>query len=178
MRLFIVSGRSGAGKSIALGVLEDLGFYCVDNLPVELLPKLVRLSSKEYSSVAVSIDIRNLPSNPGDYIEFIRTLKNDKKNDSESQSNEEKEKYDEYILTGKPFTDELSLHVLFRSNDLYSAWPGNMIFLQYLGLKITDELKQTYPSLKFNGLYYNSTSLHIYKGDYEQAKRVVERCNL
>ena len=61
MRLFIVSGRSGAGKSIALGVLEDLGFYCVDNLPVELLPKLVRLSSKEYSSVAVSIDIRNLP---------------------------------------------------------------------------------------------------------------------
>lgn len=81
MRLFIVSGRSGAGKSIALGVLEDLGFYCVDNLPVELLPKLVRLSSKEYSSVAVSIDIRNLPSNPGDYIEFIRTLKNDKKND-------------------------------------------------------------------------------------------------
>ena len=74
--------------------------------------------------------------------------------------------------------NELSLHVLFRSNDLYSAWASNMLFLQYLGLKITDELKQTYPSLKFNGLYYNSTSLHIYKGDYEQAKKVVDRCNL
>lgn len=34
MKLFIVSGRSGAGKTIALRVLEDLGYYCVDNLPV------------------------------------------------------------------------------------------------------------------------------------------------
>ena len=47
MRLFIVSGRSGAGKSIALGVLEDLGFYCVDNLPMAFLPELVKLSSQD-----------------------------------------------------------------------------------------------------------------------------------
>ena len=38
MKLFIVSGRSGSGKTIALRVLEDLGFYCVDNLPVSFLP--------------------------------------------------------------------------------------------------------------------------------------------
>ena len=70
--------------------------------------------------------------------------------------------------------DELCLHVLFRSNDLYGAFPSNMLFLQYLGLKIVNMLKQDYPLLKFGGVYYNSTSLHIYKGDYEQAKKVVE----
>lgn len=69
--------------------------------------------------------------------------------------------------------NKLSLHIQFRSNDLYSAFPSNMLFLQYLGLKITEELKETYPGLKFNGIYYNSTSLHIYKGDYEQAKKVI-----
>ncbi|MFP5440752.1 MAG: RNase adapter RapZ, partial [Gammaproteobacteria bacterium] len=38
MRLIVVSGRSGSGKTTALQVLEDTGFYCVDNLPVALLP--------------------------------------------------------------------------------------------------------------------------------------------
>lgn len=70
--------------------------------------------------------------------------------------------------------NELSLHIMFRSNDLYSAFPNNMLFLQYLGLKITNELKKTYPLLKFKGIFYNSVSLHIYKGDYEQAKKVIE----
>ena len=69
--------------------------------------------------------------------------------------------------------DELSLHIMFRSNDLYSAFPSNMLFIQYLGLKIVEELKEDYPLLRFKGVYYNSTSLHIYRGDYEQAKRVV-----
>jgi UPF0042 nucleotide-binding protein len=40
MVLMIVSGRSGSGKSVALRALEDMGFYCVDNLPVVLLPDL------------------------------------------------------------------------------------------------------------------------------------------
>ena len=39
MRLIIVSGRSGSGKSTALDVLEDHGFYCIDNLPASLLPE-------------------------------------------------------------------------------------------------------------------------------------------
>ena len=39
MRLVIVTGMSGAGKTIALKILEDLGFYCVDNLPVSLVEK-------------------------------------------------------------------------------------------------------------------------------------------
>ena len=41
----IVSGMSGSGKSVALNTLEDLGFYCVDNLPADLLPEFVRRGS-------------------------------------------------------------------------------------------------------------------------------------
>ena len=69
--------------------------------------------------------------------------------------------------------NELVLHVIFRSNDLYSAFPSNMLFLMYLGLKFVEELKEVYPMLKFKGINYNSVSLHIYDGDFEQAKRVV-----
>ncbi|PKF22802.1 RNase adapter RapZ, partial [Pseudomonas hunanensis] len=66
MRLIIVSGRSGSGKSTALDVLEDSGFYCIDNLPAGLLPQLAEnaLINTELlqPKVAVSIDARNLPS--------------------------------------------------------------------------------------------------------------------
>jgi len=66
MRLVIVSGRSGSGKSTALHVLEDLGFYCIDNLPIGLLLDLCKQSTNSkdnrLSKVAVSIDARNLES--------------------------------------------------------------------------------------------------------------------
>lgn len=64
MRLIIVSGRSGSGKTTALQVLEDAGFYCVDNLPVALLPALAadtrRDNSPQLARVAVGIDARNV----------------------------------------------------------------------------------------------------------------------
>jgi UPF0042 nucleotide-binding protein len=41
-RVLIVSGRSGSGKSSALNILEDLGYYCIDNLPLSLLPSLIK----------------------------------------------------------------------------------------------------------------------------------------
>ncbi len=62
MRLVILSGRSGSGKTISLHVLEDLGFYCVDNLPVDMLPDLVSRLQKDHARLAVSIDARNLPN--------------------------------------------------------------------------------------------------------------------
>lgn len=65
MRLVVVSGRSGSGKSTALHLLEDSGFYCIDNLPAGLLPELARQASNTEQSlpkVAISIDARNLPS--------------------------------------------------------------------------------------------------------------------
>ena len=65
MKLLIISGRSGSGKSTALNMLEDHGFYCIDNLPASLLPSLVeRVMSQttELPRVAVSIDARNIPA--------------------------------------------------------------------------------------------------------------------
>ena len=65
MKLTIISGRSGSGKSTALRVLEDAGFNCVDNIPVGLLPALVhsalRESQERHQRMAVSIDARNSP---------------------------------------------------------------------------------------------------------------------
>ncbi len=65
MKLIIVSGRSGSGKSTALHVLEDLGFYCIDNLPIGLLLPLAREAAAQEAPgrlkrMAVSIDARNL----------------------------------------------------------------------------------------------------------------------
>ena len=59
MHIVIISGLSGSGKSIALNVLEDANYYCVDNLPPQLLQPLVdQLSEQGYNKVAVAIDIR------------------------------------------------------------------------------------------------------------------------
>lgn len=60
--LVVVSGMSGSGKSVALNTFEDLGFYCVDNLPAELLPEFVRSVAREDGApekLAVGIDVRN-----------------------------------------------------------------------------------------------------------------------
>ena len=76
MKLIIVSGRSGSGKSVALRVLEDLGYYCVDNIPVNLLPALTHTVINDYENVAVSLDVRNLPNDPRDILEIIEYLPN------------------------------------------------------------------------------------------------------
>ena len=64
MRLVVISGRSGSGKTSALNILEDVGFTCIDNLPVSLLPDLInKLRSenlKDDLKLAVGIDARNL----------------------------------------------------------------------------------------------------------------------
>lgn len=62
MRFVIVTGMSGAGKSVTLKMLEDMGYYCVDNLPIPLVDKFVELLSipnQEISKVALGIDIRS-----------------------------------------------------------------------------------------------------------------------
>ncbi len=60
VQLFVISGRSGSGKSLALKVLEDLGFYCIDNLPAAFLGNLIKLAKEHYPKIAVSIDIRTI----------------------------------------------------------------------------------------------------------------------
>ena len=63
VRLIIVSGLSGSGKSVALHVLEDLGYYCIDNLPVALLTSLLselsNIEDQPITRIAVSVDARN-----------------------------------------------------------------------------------------------------------------------
>ena len=62
MRFVILTGISGAGKSTALKMMEDMGYYCVDNLPIPLVERFYELSdnaSAELQKVAVGIDVRN-----------------------------------------------------------------------------------------------------------------------
>ncbi len=75
MRLIVVSGLSGSGKTIALQAMEDMGIYCIDNLPYKLLPSLAaHLNSaarRHYKDAAVGIDARNLAD---DFEEFSTVL--------------------------------------------------------------------------------------------------------
>lgn len=76
MRLLIISGTSGAGKSTVLHALEDIGSYCIDNLPMALLPAFAReitaAADHPYQTVAVGIDVRNLNN---DFASFPALLK-------------------------------------------------------------------------------------------------------
>lgn len=78
MKLVIVSGRSGSGKSTALHQLEDLGYYCVDNLPVGLLPELVNTFRSGIEGrptrLAVGIDARNRIHDLSRYPDIAATL--------------------------------------------------------------------------------------------------------
>lgn len=79
MRLVVISGRSGSGKTTALHVLEDVGFTCIDNLPIELLPALFgqlknRMDSEE-RRLAVGIDARNLMGNLERFPQILSELK-------------------------------------------------------------------------------------------------------
>jgi RNase adapter protein RapZ len=80
MKLFIVSGLSGSGKSIALDTLEDCGYYCIDNLPVMLLEDFIShvmlVDKNTYAKTAIGIDARNQTEslvNFSDKLDFIRS---------------------------------------------------------------------------------------------------------
>ncbi len=72
-KLLIVSGRSGAGKSSTLHMLEDLGYYCIDNLPVSLLPEIVAKlnAQKNIEMLALGVDVRTPQS---DLMQFENIL--------------------------------------------------------------------------------------------------------
>ena len=59
--IFIITGLSGSGKSTALDALEDAGFYCIDNMPVELLPKFLEMPlepDSDIAGIALVMDLR------------------------------------------------------------------------------------------------------------------------
>lgn len=80
MKLVVISGVSGSGKSNALHVLEDLDYYCIDNLPVGLLPAFAEqslASSKDtIPTAAIGIDARNLPDELHRFPYILEQLKN------------------------------------------------------------------------------------------------------
>ena len=78
MKLVIISGRSGSGKSTVLHTLEDEGFYCVDNLPASMLSQLadtLKGHSSEPPRMAVSVDVRNLPGVLDNFSELLTLLR-------------------------------------------------------------------------------------------------------
>lgn len=79
MRLVIVSGLSGSGKSVALHMLEDLDYYCIDNIPAGLLPMFishtVRSREASYGSTAVGVDARNNPGEIASVPKLVDELK-------------------------------------------------------------------------------------------------------
>ncbi|WP_374348321.1 RNase adapter RapZ [Chitinimonas sp.] len=65
MQVVLISGLSGSGKSVALNLLEDLGYYCIDNLPATLLQQTVSLLRSEgHTRLAISVDVRGAQSLP------------------------------------------------------------------------------------------------------------------
>ena len=79
MRLVIISGFSGSGKSVALHALEDLGFYCIDNIPAGLLNSLVQDFLKRrdsvFENIGVGLDARNRPDDIDQIPELISDLR-------------------------------------------------------------------------------------------------------
>ena len=79
MRLVIISGVSGSGKSVALHVLEDLGFYCIDNIPVPLLKpfvdEIVWRKDPAFESVGIGLDARSRPSDLAEVPTLVQKLR-------------------------------------------------------------------------------------------------------
>ncbi|MDH5432320.1 MAG: RNase adapter RapZ [Gammaproteobacteria bacterium] len=74
MKRIIVSGRSGSGKTVALRALEDHGFYCVDNIPVKLIPLLIDHIEPQYLGLAIGVDSRNVTHTAEEFDQLIHQL--------------------------------------------------------------------------------------------------------
>jgi UPF0042 nucleotide-binding protein len=79
VRIIILSGLSGSGKSVALHMLEDLGFYCIDNIPAALLKPFVsytvRSAETTYERTAIGLDARNTPAEVASVPQLIDELR-------------------------------------------------------------------------------------------------------
>jgi UPF0042 nucleotide-binding protein len=78
VKLIIVSGLSGSGKTVALHTLEDAGYYCIDNLPLSMLPelvdKLINSSPLPYDLVAIAVDARSRVDSSDGFEEIMRLM--------------------------------------------------------------------------------------------------------
>lgn len=147
MRLVVVSGRSGSGKSTALHLLEDNGFYCIDNLPAGLLPELARQAQNTDLSlpkVAISIDARNLPSDLKRFPELLKQVR------------------DAGIICDVLFlaaTDEVLIKRFSETRRKHPLTDGNLS----LGEAIAAELKLLEPIIDLASLKIDTSHLTLYQ---------------
>src|SRR5947207_2280429 len=73
-RVLLVTGRSGAGRSTALKALEDIGYEAVDNLPISLLPNIVRREAAPRRPLAIGIDIRTRDFGAASFLAALEPL--------------------------------------------------------------------------------------------------------
>jgi RNase adapter protein RapZ len=152
--VIIVSGLSGSGKSVALRTLEDLGYYCVDNLPADLLPDLVAKIDKNdiaKNKIAVSIDVRNQTND----LNLIGQLL--------SQVN--KHDFDTRLV----FFDTEDSVLIKRFSETRRKHPLSMQG-QSLSDAIADERKQLRPLVALADLVIDTTALNV----HQLRKRVLD----
>lgn len=77
MKLLIISGLSGSGKSIALHTLEDLGYYCIDNLPIVLLTTFIEQIplTPNFYKAAIALDVRNLAQDVASFPDILKKIR-------------------------------------------------------------------------------------------------------
>jgi RNase adapter protein RapZ len=161
MKLIIVSGRSGSGKSTALHVLEDLGFYCIDNLPIGLLFPLTREAAQQETpgrlrKMAVSIDARNLSAELSNFEQIYRQLR------------------DAGVVVEIIFldADEQSLLQRFHATRRKHPLSDDRTSLREA---ITNEKALLEPLSKLADLYINTTGMSMYELRDMVKQRVVGR---
>lgn len=74
MKRVILSGRSGSGKTVALRALEDQGFYCVDNIPLSLIPQLIETFEVKHQDLALGVDARSFPADLERFDDILKQI--------------------------------------------------------------------------------------------------------
>ena len=162
MKLLIISGRSGSGKSTVLHIMEDLGYYCIDNLPASLLPALAHRITNQTEGlppVAVSIDARNVPSDLQQVPEIIHKL--DK----------------ELLQTDSIYLDANSETLLKRFSESRRKHP---LTTEKIGLReaIVTETKLLEPIALLSSLTIDTSNMSLHQLRDNVKNRIVEKSDV
>ncbi|WP_246723072.1 RNase adapter RapZ [Aliikangiella sp. G2MR2-5] len=152
MKRIIVSGRSGSGKTVALRALEDQGFYCVDNIPIKLIPALLEQVESHYPGLALGIDARNVTHTVEEFDALIQQI--------------EQSQYHFEVV----FIDANDATLLKRFSETRRRHPMTVEGLS-LSEAIEQEKKRLEPISRYAELVIDTTS----KSPHELCEVVIER---
>ena len=145
MRIVLITGMSGAGKSTCLRALEDIGYFCIDNLPFFLFPKFIELtrsSQEEVSKVAMMIDIRSRDLKESHFANLIS----------------HREKGDEVEIVFLEASDDIILR-RFQTTRRRHPWPGNLPISE----AIQKERALFAPLRKFSDLTIDTSDMDVHQ---------------